>query len=130
MRSFALLLACLLVVSACASPEQRELAALKKELGLDRAPIFPTCLSQEVTPQAAVRSGDHTISHTINNPQGDVPIDECVRWDLDEPVGKPEKKPQKIVLQTPREKDRSFEDYSVEDASVGDASVGDDPPDP
>jgi hypothetical protein len=54
-----------------------------------------------------------------------VPIDECVRWDLDEPVGKPKKKPQKIVLQTPREKDRSFEDYSVEDASVGD-----EPPDP
>ena len=49
MRVCVVLLVSLLVVSACASPEQRELAALKKELGLDRAPIFPTCLSQEVT---------------------------------------------------------------------------------
>ena len=29
----------------CATPEEREVAALEKELGLDSTPYFPKCLS-------------------------------------------------------------------------------------
>ena len=39
-------------LAGCATPKEREVAALEKELGLDSAPYFPKCLSKEVAPKA------------------------------------------------------------------------------
>jgi len=97
---------CLLITSmlgACATPEEREVAALEKELGLDTAPYFPKCLSEEVSPRAAVRAGDYNIDHTVNNPQGEVAIDKCARWETDEPPGRPKDKAEKLILTPPVE---------------------------
>ena len=105
-----------LVLGGCSTPEERAVAALEKELGLDAVPYFPKCLSEEVSPRAAVAARDYNVSHTINNPQGDVPLDKCVRWDTNEPVGKSKDKPQKLVL-TPPEKD----DAGSEDLPEGDS---------
>lgn len=88
---------------ACATREGREVAALEKELGLDTAPYFPKCLSEEVSPRAAVRAGDYNIAHTVNNPQGEVAIDKCARWETDEPPGRPEDKGEKLILTPPVE---------------------------
>ena len=96
-------------LAGCATPKEREVAALEKELGLDSAPYFPKCLSKEVAPKAGVVA-------TIDNPQGNVAIDRCVRWDTNEPVGKSKDKPQKLVL-TPPEKD----DAGSEDVPEGDS---------
>lgn len=97
---------CLLITSmlgGCATPEEREVAALEKELGLDTAPYFPKCLSEEVSPRAAVRAGDYNIAHTVNNPQGEVAIDKCARWETDEPLGRPKDKAEKLILTPPVE---------------------------
>ena len=97
-------LLCLLITTlmgACATPEEREVAALEEELGLDVAPYFPKCLSEEVSPRAAVRAGDYNISHTVNNPQGDVAIDKCARWETDEPTGNKGKEPQQLDFRYP-----------------------------
>jgi hypothetical protein len=75
------------VIGACATPEEREVAALEEELGLDVAPYFPKCLSEEVTPRAALRAGDYNIANIVTDPQGDVAIDKCARWEADEPTG-------------------------------------------
>ena len=93
----------------CATPEEREVAALEKELGLDSAPYFPKCLSKEVAPKAGVVAGQYSLGNTIDNPQGNVAIDRCVRWDTNEPVGKSKDKPQKLVL-TLHEKDDGVTD--------------------
>ena len=103
-------------LGGCATPEERAVAALKKELGLDTVPYFPKCLSEEVSPRAAVAARDYNVSHTVNNPQGNVPLDKCVRWDTNEPVGKSKDKPQKLIL-TPPEKD----DADSEDVPEGDS---------
>ena len=98
------ILCCLLITSmlgACATHEEREVAALEKELGLDTAPYFPKCLSEEVSPRAAVRAGDYNIAHTVSNPQGEVAIDKCARWETDEPPGRPEDKGEKLILIPP-----------------------------
>jgi uncharacterized protein YcfL len=92
------------VLCGCSTPEERAVAALEKELGLDAVPYFPKCLSEEVSPRAAVAARDYNVSHTVNNPQGNVPLDKCVRWETSEPVGKSKDKPQKLIL-TPQEKD-------------------------
>jgi len=97
-------------LSACATSEEREVAALEKELGLDVAPYFPKCLSEEVSPRAAVRAGDYSVAHTIDNPQGDVAIDRCARWETDEPTGSKKKKPKKLVLKPQEEAARPKED--------------------
>jgi len=91
-------------LAGCATPKEREVAALEKELGLDSAPYFPKCLSKEVAPKAGVVAGQYSLGNTIDNPQGNVAIDRCVRWDTNEPVGKSKDKPQKLVL-TPPDKD-------------------------
>lgn len=103
---------CLVVVitslscAGCATPEERAVAALESELGLDNAPYFPKCLSEEVAPKAGVVAGEYSLGNTIDNPQGNVAIDRCVRWETNEPVGKSKDKPQKLIL-TPPEKDNA-----------------------
>ena len=85
----------------CAAPAERAVAALEKELGLDSAPHFPRCLSEEVAPRASVIAGHYILGNTIDNPQGMVAIDRCVRWDTDEPSGKFVDKPEKLILIPP-----------------------------
>ena len=107
------LLLCLLIAIAlagCSTPEEREVAALEKELGLDVAPYFPKCLSEEVSPRAAVRAGDYNISHTVNNPIGDVAIDKCARWETDEPSGSKDKEPQKLKFKNAEKKKPESDD--------------------
>ena len=89
-------------VVGCSTPEERAVAALQKELGLDSAPYFPKCLSKEVTP-IAVAAGEYSLANTVQNPQGSVAIDRCVRWDTNEPSGKSKDKSEKLIL-TPPEK--------------------------
>ena len=101
MRVCITLLVSVLVSSGCATVKEREIAALEKELGLDTAPYFPKCLSEEVSPRAATRFGDYSGVHTVNNPQGDVPIDRCARWETNEPSGGDKERPQKLVLKKP-----------------------------
>ncbi len=113
MRVCITLLVSVLVFSGCATVKEREMAALKKELGLDTAPYFPKCLSEEVSPRAAMRAGDYSGVHTVNNPQGDVPIDRCARWDTNEPPGKSKDTPEKLIL-TPPEKIDSSNEETVE----------------
>ena len=60
-------------------------------------------------------AGQYSLGNTIDNPQGNVAIDRCVRWDTNEPVGKSKDKPQKLIL-TPPEKD----DARSEDLPEGD----------
>jgi hypothetical protein len=98
-----------LVLGGCATPEERAVAALEKELGLDTVPYFPKCLSEEVSPRAAVAARDYNVSHTVNNPQGNVPLDKCVRWETSEPVGKSKDKPQKLILTRPEKDDADHE---------------------
>ena len=94
-------------LGGCATPEDRAVAALEKELGLDTVPYFPKCLSEEVSPRAAVAARDYNVSHTVSNPQGDVPLDKCVRWDTSEPPGKSKDKPAKLILTPPEKNDSS-----------------------
>ena len=101
MRVCITLLVSVLVFSGCATVKEREIAALEKELGLDTAPYFPKCLSEEVSPRAATRFGDYSGVHTVNNPQGDVPIDRCARWETNEPSGGDKERPQKLVFKKP-----------------------------
>ena len=101
MRNRLLCLLTTIALAGCATPEEREVAALEEELGLDVAPYFPKCLSEEVSPRAAVRAGDFNIAHTVNNPQGDVAIDKCARWETDEPTGAKKKAPQKLDFRYP-----------------------------
>ena len=96
----------------CATPEEREVAVLEKELGLDSAPYFPKCLSKEVAPKAGVVAGQYSLGNTIDNPQGNVAIDRCVRWDTNEPVGKPKDKPKKLILTPPEKGDDVPDDAS------------------
>ena len=101
MRNRLLCLLTIIALGGCATPEEREVAALEEELGLHVAPYFPKCLSEEVSPRAAVRAGDYNIAHTVNNPQGDVAIDKCARWETDEPTGSKKKTPQKLDFRYP-----------------------------
>jgi hypothetical protein len=39
----------------------------------------------------------------MDNPQGDVAIDRCARWETDEPTGSKKKKPKKLVLKLQEE---------------------------
>ena len=96
----------------CATPEERAVAALEQELGLDSAPYFPKCLSEEVAPKAGVVSGQYSLGNTIDNPQGNVPIDRCVRWDTNEPSGTSKDKPQKLILTPPEQDDEVTDDAS------------------
>ena len=100
----------------CATPEEREVAALEKELGLDSAPYFPKCLSQEIAPKAGVVAGEYSLGNTIDNPQGSVAIDRCVRWDTNEPVGKSKDKPQKLTLTPPEEDNAGNKDIPEGDS--------------
>ena len=97
-------------LAGCATPKEREVAALEKELGLDSAPYFPKCLSKEVAPKAGVVAGEYSLANTIDNPQGTVAIDRCVRWDTNEPPGKSKEKPQKLILTPPEKDDAGNED--------------------
>ena len=103
-------------LAGCATPQEREVAALEKELGLDSAPYFPKCLSKEVAPKAGVVAGQYSLGNTIDNPQGNVAIDRCVRWDTSEPVGKSKDKPQKLVLMPPEKDDAGSEDVPEGDS--------------
>ena len=103
-------------LAGCASPKEREVAALEKELGLDSAPYFPKCLSKEVAPKAGVVAGQYSLGNTIDNPQGNVAIDRCVRWDTNEPVGKSKDKPQKLILTPPQNDDTDSEDLPEGDS--------------
>lgn len=113
---------CLVVVitslscAGCATPEERAVAALESELGLDNAPYFPKCLSEEVAPKAGVVAGEYSLGNTIDNPQGNVAIDRCVRWDTNEPVGKSKDKPQKLILTPPQKGDAGNEDLPEGDS--------------
>jgi len=108
MRNRLLCLLTTIALAGCATPEEREVAALEEELGLDVAPYFPKCLSEEVSPRAAVRAGDYNIAHTVNNPQGDVAIDKCARWETDEPTGSKKKAPQKLDFRYPDKNKSEF----------------------
>ena len=99
-------------LAGCATPEEREVAALEKELGLDSAPYFPKCLSEEVAPKAGVVAGEYSLANTIDNPQGTVAIDRCVRWDTNEPPGKSKDKPEKLILMPPEKTDSPIEEKS------------------
>lgn len=101
-----------LTLAGCATSEEREVAALEKELGLDSAPYFPKCLSKEIAPKARVVAGQHSLGNTIDNPQGNVAIDRCVRWDTNEPVGKSKDKPAKLILTPPEKGDDVPDDAS------------------
>ena len=101
-----------LTLTGCATPEERAVAALEQELGLDSAPYFPKCLSEEVAPKAGVVSGQYSLGNTIDNPQGNVPIDRCVRWDTNEPSGTSKDKPQKLILTPPEQNDEVTDDAS------------------
>ena len=103
-------------LAGCATPEEREVAALEKELGLDSAPYFPKCLSKEVAPKAGVVAGEYSLANTIDNPQGTVAIDRCVRWDTNEPPGKSKDKPQKLILTPPEKGDLDHEDFPDSDS--------------
>ena len=75
------------LMTACASDFERRTAALEKELNMQGEPIFPKCAAQETDPKVGaihsrVGSG---ISNTIYNPMGDVPLDECIAYDHEEP---------------------------------------------
>ena len=96
----------------CATPEERKVAVLEKELGLYSSPYFPKCLSKEVAPKAGVVAGQYSLGNTIDNPQGNVAIDRCVRWDTNEPVGKPKDKPEKLILTPPEKGDDVPDDAS------------------
>ena len=98
------------VLGGCATSEERAVAALEKELGLDTLPYFPKCLSEEVSPRAAVAGRDYNVSHTVSNPQGNVPLDKCVRWETNEPVEKSKDKPKKLVLTPPKKGDTGSEE--------------------
>jgi hypothetical protein len=104
------------ILVGCATPDERAVAVLEKELGLNSAPYFPKCLSKEVAPKAGVVAGEYSLANTIDNPQGTVAIDRCVRWDTNEPPGKSKDKPEKLIL-TPPEKD----DAGNEDMPEGDS---------
>ena len=96
-------------VLGCSTPEERAVAVLQKELGLESAPYFPKCLSKEVTPRA-VAAGEYSLANTVENPQGTVAIDRCVRWDTNEPPGKSEDKPEKLILTPPEKTDSPNKD--------------------
>ena len=87
-------------------------AALERELGLSSAPYFPKCLSEEVAPKAGVVAGEYSLANTIDNPQGTVAIDRCVRWDTNEPPGKSKDKPEKLILMPPEKTDSPIEEKS------------------
>ncbi len=93
MRTILVVVWMLLVLGSCKTTEEHEIAELEKSLGLDVAPHFPKCLREELSPRAASLAGDYSIANTLDNPQGNVSIDRCVRWDIDEPAGSEEKKP-------------------------------------
>ena len=101
MRNRLLCLLTTIALAGCATSEEREVTALEEELGLDAAPYFPKCLSEEVSPRAAVSAGDYNIANIVNNPQGDVAIDKCARWETDEPTGSKKKTPQKLDFRYP-----------------------------
>ena len=105
-----------LMLAGCATPEQREVAALEKELGLDSTPYFPKCLSKEIAPKAGVVAGQYSLGNTIDNPQGNVAIDRCVRWETNEPIGKSKDKPQKLILTPPEKEDAGNEDLPEGDS--------------
>ena len=104
MRNRLLCLLTTIALAGCATPEEREVAALEEELGLDVAPYFPKCLSEEVSPRAAVRAGDYNIANIVNDPQGDVAIDKCARWETEEPTGNKKENPQKLDFRYPDKK--------------------------
>ena len=101
-----------LALAGCATPDERAVAALERELGLSSAPYFPKCLSEEVAPKAGVVAGEYSLANTIENPQGTVAIDLCVRWDTNEPPGKSKDKPEKLILMPPEKTDSPIEEKS------------------
>ena len=101
-----------LALAGCATPDERAVAALERELGLSSAPYFPKCLSEEVAPKAGVVAGEYSLANTIENPQGTVAIDRCVRWDTNEPPGKSKDKPEKLILMPPEKTDSPIEEKS------------------
>ena len=101
MRNRLLCLLITIALAGCATSEEREVTALENELGLVAAPYFPKCLSEEVSPRAAVSAGDYNIANIVNNPQGDVAIDKCARWETEEPTGNKKENPQKLEFRYP-----------------------------
>ena len=101
-----------LALAGCATPDERAVAALERELGLSSAPYFPKCLSEGVAPKAGVVAGEYSLANTIENPQGTVAIDRCVRWDTNEPPGKSKDKPEKLILMPPEKTDSPIEEKS------------------
>ena len=82
-RKIALLIPISMLLAGCASELDRRTAALEKELNMQGEPIFPKCAAQETDPKVGaihsrVGSG---ISHTIYDPVGDVPLDECIAYE-------------------------------------------------
>ena len=105
-----------LVLSGCATPEERAVAALEKELGLDNQPYFPKCLRKEVAPKAGVFAGQYSLGNTIENPQGNVAIDRCVRWETNEPPGKSKDKPEKLNMKPPEKTHSPIDEPSESDS--------------
>ena len=65
-----------------------------------------------MAPKAGVVAGEYSLANTIDNPQGTVAIDRCVRWDTNEPPGKSKDKPEKLILMPPEKTDSPIEEKS------------------
>ena len=80
------------LVAGCASDFDKRTAKLEKVLNIQGEPIFPKCAVREIDPKIASvysRSGSG-ISPTINNPVGNVPLDECVAYEHESPEYDPD----------------------------------------
>ena len=73
-------------VAGCASDFERRTAKLEKELNIQDIPMFPKCTVQEIDPKlGAIHRRSSGSSHTVHDPMGHVPIDECVAYQHDLP---------------------------------------------
>ena len=88
----------------------------RERTGSRQRTLLPEVFEQEVAPKAGVVAGQYSLGNTIDNPQGNVAIDRCVRWDTNEPVGKSKDKPQKLILTPPQNDDTDSEDLPEGDS--------------
>ena len=75
------------LMTACASDFERRTVKLEKELNIQGEPVFPKCAVREIDPKVASvysRAGSG-ISQTIQNPVGNVPLDECIAYEHESP---------------------------------------------
>lgn len=86
------LTATLVLMTACANDFDRRTAKLEQELNIQGEPVFPKCVVREIDPKVASvysRAGSG-ISQTIQNPVGNVPLDECIAYEHESPEYDPD----------------------------------------